>query len=305
MGVMVYSYAKFFVDERGQRVMVFKWQKNKKIKRSSAPLTPWEQEQKRRQERLKAKKKKIELRPEYDRNLPKMKKKRTQRLKKHEKVLLSVFLTLTLITFYFILPFSRVMSVKIDSSYPESKNEILEASDLRYYESLFGVWPRTEQISQKIKKNVSSVKSVDISYKGSKITIKAQEYPMVGYLKKGSAYYRITSVGSVSSEKLKRITGKYPVFYSFDSKKPLVQTAQQFSKLSPEIRQSISEIHAAPTKVDPQRIKLYMNDGNQVIAKSITLKKKMKYYPNISANMDSPGIVDLEVGAFSYPYGKK
>jgi hypothetical protein len=48
-----------------------------------------------------------------------------------------------------------------------------------------------------------------------------------------------------------------------------------------------------------------MNDGNQVIAKSITLKKKMKYYPNISANMDSPGIVDLEVGAFSYPYGKK
>jgi hypothetical protein len=132
---------------------------------------------------------------------------------------LSVFLTLTLITFYFILPFSRVMSVKIDSSYPESKNEILEASDLRYYESLFGVWPRTEQISQKIKKNVSSVKSVDISYKGSKITIKAQEYPMVGYLKKGSAYYRITSVGSVSSEKLKRITGKYPVFYSFDSKK--------------------------------------------------------------------------------------
>gem|GEM_PF-4929622 len=38
--------------------MVFKWQKNKKIKRSSAPLTPWEQEQKRRQERLKAKKRK-------------------------------------------------------------------------------------------------------------------------------------------------------------------------------------------------------------------------------------------------------
>lgn len=285
--------------------MSFKRRKKNKAKRSSAPLTPWEQEQQRRQERLRAEKKKTEIRPEYDKNLPKMKKKRTQRLKKHEKVLLTFFLVIALVTLYFILPISRVTSVKIDTSYNESKNEILHATDLKYYESLFSVWPQTEQIKKNIKKEVPSVKSVDISYQGSKIAIKAHEYPMVGYLKKGKDQYRITASGSVSVQKLPKVTGRYPVYYSFGSKKVLTQTAQQFSKFSPEIKQSISEIHAAPTKVDPERIKLYMNDGNQIIAKSSTVAKKMKYYPNISANMDKPGIVDLEVGAYSYPYDEK
>lgn len=294
-----------YLRKGGRNNVVFKWQKKQQPKRSSAPLTPWEQEQQRRQARLKAEQKKGSLRPVYDQNLPKLKKKRKQRLKKHEKVLLTIFTTIAMVTLYFILPFSRVTSVKINNTYPESKDEILQATGLRYYESLFVVWPKAEQIKQQVKQKVPSVKTVEVLFQGSHITINAKEYPMVGYFKKGSHYYRLTSFGAVSIQELKSTSGKYPVFYGFRKAKVLKMTAQKYMQLPAEIKQGISEIHAIPSKVDPQKIKLYMNDGNQVIAKASTFGQKMKYYSNISANMEKPGIVDLEVGAYSYPYGKK
>ena len=285
--------------------MFFKWKHQHKMRRTSAPLTPWEQEQLRRQKSIEAVSKKRILRPRYDKNLPKMKKKRKQRLKKHEKVLLTIFSLIAVITLYFILPFSRVTSVKINGSYSESKDEILKASDLKYYQSLFVIWPQTSQIEKQIKQRVPAVKAADISYQGSNITIKAAEYPMVGYLKRNDNYYRITASGSVSKQKISQVSGKYPFFYSFHKPRQLKQVAQQIGQLAPEVKQGISEVHFVPTSVDPERVRLYMNDGNQVLAKISTLSDKMKYYPNMAASMDSPGIIDLEVGAYSYPYGKK
>ena len=47
-----------------------------------------------------------------------------------------------------------------------------------------------------------------------------------------------------------------------------------------------------------------MNDGNEVYAVLNTFAKKMKYYPEISASMKKRGIVDLQVGAYSYPRGQ-
>lgn len=47
-----------------------------------------------------------------------------------------------------------------------------------------------------------------------------------------------------------------------------------------------------------------MNDGNQVIASIDTFAEKMQYYPSIVSKMNYTGVVDLEVGAYSYPYGK-
>lgn len=284
--------------------MAFKWHKQRP-QRSSAPLTPWEQEQQRRKQRLESEQKKTVLRPTYDKNLPKLKKKRTQRLKKHEKVLLTVFTTIAMVTLYFILPISRVTSVKINSTYDESKDEILSATGLNYYESLFVVWPKTEAIKEQVKQKVPSVQAVHVLYKGSHVTVNVRQYPMVGYLKKDGNYYRVTANGAVAVQKLSGITGKYPVFNNFKSTQVLKTVAQKYTSLPPEIKQGISEIHAIPSRVDPEKIKLYMNDGNQVIAKATTFDRKMKYYSNIAANMDRPGVVDIEVGAYSYPYHKK
>ena len=48
-----------------------------------------------------------------------------------------------------------------------------------------------------------------------------------------------------------------------------------------------------------------MNDGNRVIVNISDLSEKMAYYSQVAEQMDKPGIVDMEVGIFSYPYEKK
>ena len=47
-----------------------------------------------------------------------------------------------------------------------------------------------------------------------------------------------------------------------------------------------------------------MNDGNRVIVNISDLSEKMAYYSQVAEQMDKPGIVDMEVGIFSYPYEK-
>mgnify|MGYP001068670882 FL=1 len=97
------------------------------------------------------------------------------------------------------------------------------------------------------------------------------------------------------------VKGSYPVFYNFKDKAKLKLAVTKIQELPTELKKSVSEIHYDPSKVNPDRIKLYMNDGNEVIADLSTLTKKMKYYPQIATKMEQKGIVDLEVGAFSYP----
>ena len=71
------------------------------------------------------------------------------------------------------------------------------------------------------------------------------------------------------------------------------------------IRQSISEVSYSPTKLNPDRLKLIMNDGNTVLVRADTLGEKMKYYPSIVSKMKGNGIIDLQYGAYSYNYGNK
>ena len=66
-----------------------------------------------------------------------------------------------------------------------------------------------------------------------------------------------------------------------------------------EIKRSISEIHDAPNKDNPNRVHLFMNDGNEVYA-SIPLPRN-GVLPGIAAKMKQKGVVNLEVGAYCTP----
>lgn len=48
-----------------------------------------------------------------------------------------------------------------------------------------------------------------------------------------------------------------------------------------------------------------MNDQNQVLINIDQLTKKLPYYAKVASNMQEPGIVDMEVGLFTYPYPKE
>ena len=88
-------------------------------------------------------------------------------------------------------------------------------------------------------------------------------------------------------------------------KKSLATTAAQLGKLKPAIRNGISSVSYQPTKDYPDRVIIYMRDGNTVYGDLNTIGNKMEYYPAISASMKNKGIIDLQVGAYSYDYGSK
>ncbi len=88
-------------------------------------------------------------------------------------------------------------------------------------------------------------------------------------------------------------------------KKALAATAAQLGKLKPAIRNGISSVSYQPTKEYPDRVIIYMRDGNTVYGDLNTIGDKMGYYLAIAASMKNKGIIDLQVGAYSYDYGSK
>ena len=92
-------------------------------------------------------------------------------------------------------------------------------------------------------------------------------------------------------------------YQSFDHhRQKLKTTAIQLGRLKPVVRNGISTVCYQPQKNAPNRLVIYMRDGNTVYANLTTVDKKMAYYPAIAATMKEPGVVDLQVGAFSYSY---
>ena len=78
---------------------------------------------------------------------------------------------------------------------------------------------------------------------------------------------------------------------------------KSLSKMSPEIRDMISEIKYAPKQNSPNRILLYMQDDMQVVGNIKTIANKIKYYPQMSqslskddsGNLKTQGYIDLSV----------
>lgn len=276
--------------------------KFKKLKKTHSELTPWEKAQKKR---IQAKKRhRPNTARSFVKKLPQTNRLRKKRLAKGTIALLIVFGTMFALSLFFILPFSRILSLQVSSTDPETRVAVLKASNLHYYESLFGVWPKTKKIENEIHVKVPSVKKAYIQYQGTNVKINVEEYPKIGYVVRNGKYYKLTSSGVVNTYGTNTPKGNYPLFYNFKNKRQLFEMTNELDRLSPKICRGIAEIHLEPTKADPNKIKLYMNDGNQVIASINTFAQKMQYYPSIVTKMNYTGVVDLEVGAYSYPYGK-
>ena len=172
-------------------------------------------------------------------------------------------------------------------------------------ESLFAVVPTKFLISQRIKNDVATVKDVNISLKKNVVKFKVTEYDIVGYIQRKNTYYKLTSNGRELNVGQKATNGNYPLFLDFKKKTLLHEAAQQVGEMPKKVRFGISEIHSSPTKVNPKRVKLVMNDGNEVIGSIDTLAAKMSYYPSMAKALGKKGVIDLEVGAYAYPYNNK
>ncbi|KRM89202.1 ftsQ protein [Liquorilactobacillus vini DSM 20605] len=275
--------------------------KKSKLKvQTDLPLTPWETAQKRRQQSKHSlggffKKQRI------GDKLPSLVAQRKKRLRKVLIKNLLFFSMLLLVALYFILPISKVKSIKVLAYNQHSAKQIVKLSGIKPQQLQIGVFLRQKQIQAKIKDQAPEIKKVSFAYSAQQVKLKVIEKRNLGYVSKGNLFYRIETNGKISKINHRNPVSDVPIYFNFNKSLLRRQITQQIEALSPKIMQAISEIHASPTKSDPQRVHLYMNDGNQVLATIKTLAAKMQYYPQFKSNSSQKIMIDLQVGAYSYP----
>lgn len=269
-------------------------------------LTPWERQQLLRKEKIKQNKtSKKKRKKNIPTNLVRFNVTKKRRLAKSAAILLVTFTLLLILSGYLISPFSRVKKVMLTGVDKPSKEAILQASGIHTGESRYAVLLQEKKIIQKIKNKVNTVKEADISIEHNEIKLSITEYRLIGYLKEKGKYYKISYRGDIDKNPQDNVNNNLPVFVGFKKRSDVIKCAQELGKLQPKINNLISEVHYVPTKLNSKRVRLIMNDGNEVLGNLNKLSVAMPYYPSMSKSMKKKGIIDIQVGAYSYPYPNK
>ena len=205
---------------------------------------------------------------------------------------------------YIISPLSKINTLHVTGNHDLTKEQVEKNTNIYPGRFIWGVYlTRHQLIKQAVRKN-PQIKSLRIEVTGPQfLRISVKENALLGTAVMNNDTYAVLADGQLQRTK----TADNGIAYKrFDGhKKALAATAAQLGKLKPAIRNGISSVSYQPTKEYPDRVIIYMRDGNTVYGDLNTIGDKMGYYPAIAASMKNKGIIDLQVGAYSYDYGSK
>lgn len=205
---------------------------------------------------------------------------------------------------YIISPLSKLQSVKVTGAKELTAAKIEKATKVYPGRFIWGVYFNRQRLCQQARVTQPRIASAEIKLTGPQsVMITVKENPLIGTAKLGTHQYAVLANGRLQETTVESTGINYQQFSGHRT--DLTRVARQIGSLKPAIRNGISAVVYQPTKQMPDRIILYMRDGNTVLANKETLGEKMAYYPGIAANMKKNGVIDLQVGAFSYDYGSK
>lgn len=232
--------------------------------------------------------------------------KHEQRVSNSRRVLslLIPFLLILLLALYIISPLSKIRTVQVTGNHDLTVAEVQQASKIKNGALIWRVLDQQKQLQTQARKNNPQIKTLQVKLTGPQsVRVVVTEYPIIGIVERNGVNHLLIGNGKLCSVKNKKITNfvRYAGFNNHD--KILRQTARQIASLPTAIRNGISEVTYAPTTLDNKRIRIYMNDGNEVLVRSDNLAKKMSYYPSIASKMSKNGVINMQVGAYSYSYG--
>lgn len=225
------------------------------------------------------------------------------RISKNWLIFLIVFIIILIA--YFGSSLSKVRNINVEGVNDLGAQQVINATQVDDNSTLLNVLIHHKSISKKTEKKLPSIKSVSFkSHNLRDLTIVVKEHPTLGFISKNGEYYRIIDNGRVLKDGTSSPIGNYPIYSGFDDQR-LKKMSNIYAKLPSSVKTNVSEFYNSPTKLNPYRIKIDMNDGNKVIADMRTVASKLKYYPGMAAQMKKKGVIDLEIGAYSYPFKDK
>ena len=281
--------------------------KKPKDREHSEQLTPWERFQRDAAENQRATQKQHHgwtgKRLRIGDKLPKLKSQRRRLLVRRVLVLLGVFLIGAGVAGYFISPLSHVQSVTVRGTNQLSKAQVITATKIKPGIALWSVIGHDQRTTKRANRSQPQIGKVTTKLVGvNRVRVTVKEIRIAGYLVAGQQYRRILENGLILKATYSQPGGGSPIYANFKSGHRLETMIAQYAKLPSAVKHNISEIKFAPNKSNPERVHLYMNDGNEVYATISTFASKMAYYPGIVAKMKAKGVINLEVGAYSHPF---
>ncbi|WP_162261210.1 cell division protein FtsQ/DivIB [Companilactobacillus kimchiensis] len=230
-------------------------------------------------------------------------KKRRVRISRNSLIFIIVFVIILIA--YFGSSLSKVRNINVKGVNDLGAQQVIDATKIDDNSTLFNVLLHHGSIAKKTEKKLPSIQSLSFrTHNLRDLTISVKEHPTLGYIYKDSGYYRIINDGQVINQKMSSPIGNYPIYSNFSDSR-LKQMSNIYAELPSNVKTNVSQIYNSPTKLNPYRIKIDMNDGNKVIADMRSVKSKLKYYPGMAAQMKKKGVIDLEIGAYSYPFKDK
>lgn len=240
--------------------------------------------------------------------LPKMKDYRQRKLYRRLMLIISLFLIPLVGCIYYISPLGQLAEVDVVHNQQVPSEQIVKTANFKINEPLWEQYFSRQSAIQKIQKISPWIKAVNVKIVHfNQFQINVTEYHRVAYLLTGDKYYDILENGQVLKNPITQdqLQSGLPILEGFTSKKLILKTLKAYHKLPEEFKQSISQIKSTPRAENDQLLTLNMNDQNQVLINIDQLTKKLPYYAKVASNMQEPGIVDMEVGLFTYPYPKE
>lgn len=284
-----------------------KFRLNRKKSQQPRDLTPWEAYQSRaaqREKQANAPKLFRHVKRIGDK-LPRLRHQRNRKLVRRLTILLTVFGIVILAMVYLVSPLSHIATVHVTGADALSTKQVQRALQLKPGDSIFKVVGHERRLAQQAPKRNSRLKHVQITFQQpNRVKATVVEYITAGYVMRQGQYYEVLENGVVSQQSVTQPESGTPVYGNFTSAKRLHRMILQYAQLTASTKGNISEIQDSPTKADPDRVHLFMNDGNEVYAKIATFATKMAYYPGIASKMKQKGVINLEVGAYSAPFKK-
>lgn len=236
-------------------------------------------------------------------HLPNFKAYRDKKLRKRLLILVVIFLVPLLGSLYYISPLSKVSAVIVAENPLTPKEALIESSQIVKNERLWPQFFARQRIATAIEKANPRVKKATITLQQwNQLHLHVEEYSESAYLVKGNDYLPILENGTILQEPQKEVTKGRVIVENFTDETLILETLKQYKELPEEIQDAISQITYAPSKNNEELLTIFMNDGNQVIVGISKLADHMKYYLQVAKEMSEKGVIDMEVGIYSYPY---
>ncbi|WP_338214654.1 cell division protein FtsQ/DivIB [Companilactobacillus muriivasis] len=231
---------------------------------------------------------------------------RLKRIRISKNGLIFIIVFVIVLIAYFGSSLSKVRNINVKGVNDLGAQQVINATKIDDNSTLLNVFLHHKTIAKETERKLPSIKSISFGTHNMRdLTIKVSEHPTLGFINKNGGYYRIINNGKVINQKMSSPIGNYPTYSGFSASR-LKKMSNIYAELPSNVKTNVSEFYNAPTKLNPYRIKIDMNDGNKVIADMRTVRTKLKYYPGMAAQMKKKGVIDLEIGAYSYPFkGKK